>query len=121
MFNRESSLQGVSLTSNLPAADVNSLLLDSKCPVCGNNEFEWGYLSYQTYYVPGPYSLWRTQTRNRQMIKVRRCLRCNNILQFTDAETTRRVNRSVTMVAVVAIAFAVFLGLGAMLTAFAAR
>ena len=40
----------------------------SKCPVCGGEEFEWGRLGGQTYYVPGE-SMWRL--RGWQYIRTR--------------------------------------------------
>ena len=72
------------------------------CAICGGQEFEWGRLAGQVYYLPG-LSVWGR--KGRQVIKLRRCLRCNNLLQFSDNELTRQQNRAiwVTLVIVFAI------------------
>jgi hypothetical protein len=72
------------------------------CAVCGGQEFEWGRLAGQVYYIPSA-NLWRR--KGRQVIKIRRCLQCNNLLQFSDDELTRQQNRA--MVVVLIIVFAV--------------
>jgi hypothetical protein len=72
------------------------------CPVCGGQEFEWGRLAGGQYgigYVPG-FSMW--QIKRGQAIKVRRCLQCNNLLQFTDEELTNRNRRAMTIILVIA-------------------
>jgi len=73
-------------------------LQQSKCPVCGSQDFEWGRL--QAYYVPGT-SLW--SAKGRQMVKARRCLRCNNLLQFTDTARTAQFNRIVIVIVAISL------------------
>ncbi len=79
-----------------------------KCPVCGGTEFEWGRLGGQTYYVPGE-SMWRW--RGYQYIRTRRCLQCNNLLQFADASLTQRQNRVIILIVVVTVALLVLAGI----------
>jgi hypothetical protein len=67
----------------------NTFLEESKCPVCGGEEFEWGRIAGQAVYRPGD-SLWAL--RGHQYIRARRCLQCNNLLQFADPTLTRRQN-----------------------------
>jgi len=78
----------------------------SKCPVCGGQDFEWGRLGGQAYYLPSM-SAWAM--KGRQVIKVRRCLRCSALIPFTDPALTRQFNRLVAVIAVVAIGFAVLI------------
>lgn len=77
------------------------------CLICGGQEFEWGRLAGQVYYVPG-FSLWGS--KGRQSIKIRRCLQCNNLLQFSDEELTSRQMRVLTITLVI-----VFMVLGAVI------
>src|SRR5262245_40055008 len=70
------------------------------CPICGGTEFEWGRPGGQVFYIPG--DRWWTG-KGRQAIRLRRCLQCNNLQQFTDLELTRRVE-SMTIAAVVIVA-----------------
>jgi hypothetical protein len=77
----------------------DSLDPQQPCPVCGGQEFEWGRLAGQVYYIPG-FSLWRG--KGRQVIKIRRCLQCNNLLQFSDEQLTRQQTRA-AMIAVVVV------------------
>ncbi len=72
------------------------------CAVCGGQAFEWGRLAGQVVYIPG-LSFWGR--KGRQVIKVRRCLQCNNLLQFSDDELTGQYNRF--MWVVLAIVFAI--------------
>jgi hypothetical protein len=71
------------------------------CTVCGGQEFEWGRLAGQVYYIPSV-NLWRR--KGRQVIKLRRCLRCNNLLPFSDAELTRQQNRATVVVLIIVFA-----------------
>jgi len=86
--------------------DGSNQYQESKCPVCGGQEFEWG--QFQGAFTPGS-SFWSPQ--KRQLLKARRCVRCNNVLQFTDPQgTVRRNNRViiiVTVVIMIAVALAV--------------
>jgi hypothetical protein len=74
----------------------------NNCPMCGGREFEWGRV--QSFYVPGS-SMW--STRGRQVVKARRCLRCNNLLQFTDAAMSRQQSRGVIIIVIIALVFSV--------------
>jgi len=71
------------------------------CAVCGGQEFEWGRLAGQVYYIPG-LNLWAR--KGRQVIKIRRCLQCNNLLQFGDDELTQQQNRAVVIVLIIVFA-----------------
>src|SRR5690349_14170372 len=82
----------------------NDFLDQGKCPVCGGEAFEWGRIAGQAVYRPGD-SLWKVH--GHQYIRARRCLQCNNLLQFADTELTRRQNRIIAIVVVVAILFVV--------------
>jgi hypothetical protein len=68
----------------------NNLLDQGQCPVCGGDAFEWGRIAGQVVYRPGD-RLWKLG--GSQYIRARRCLQCNNLVQFTDPELTRRQNR----------------------------
>jgi hypothetical protein len=83
-----------------------------KCPVCGGETFEWGRLAGQSYYLPGE-SLWRVS--GRQVIKIRRCLQCNNLLSFTDPNLSRQQN---VMIAIVLLIVFISLLLGFVLPIF---
>ncbi len=80
--------------------------LESKCPVCGGTEFEWGRLGGQTYYVPGE-SMWRW--RGYKFIRTRRCVQCNNLLQFADESLTKQQNKMIVWIVGVVV-FLVLLG-----------
>jgi hypothetical protein len=80
----------------------------SKCPVCGSADFEWGRMGGRTYYVPGE-SMWTW--RGYQNIRTRRCLQCNNLLQFADPSLTRQQNRLIILIVVVAISLALLAGI----------
>jgi hypothetical protein len=80
----------------------NDFLDQGKCPVCGGEDFEWGRIGGQVVYRPGD-NLWKV--RGYQYIRARRCLRCNNLLQFADPELTRRQNKVVVVSVVVAVLF----------------
>jgi hypothetical protein len=80
--------------------DPNIELQQGKCTICGGQDFEWGRL--QVYYIPGS-SMW--STRGRQVVKARRCLRCNNLLQFTDQSMTGQQNRTIILIVVIALLF----------------
>ncbi len=82
--------------------------MQSKCPVCGGTEFEWGRLGGQTYYVPGE-SMWRM--RGWQYIRTRRCMQCNNLLQFADADMTRKQNRMIVGIVILALVLVFFAAL----------
>jgi len=97
--------------------ETDTLALQQPCPVCGNQEFEWGRMPMTVYYLPGLTRLWTTMRQGRQVIKVRRCLRCNNLLQFTDDSLTKRQNSTTIIVVILAMAFALATGLGTMLIA----
>ncbi len=83
----------------------NDFLEQSKCPVCGGEDFEWGRIGGQAVYRPGD-SLWKV--RGYQYIRARRCLQCNNLLQFTDPDLTRRQNRLIIVIVVIAVLLALF-------------
>ncbi len=53
-------------------------------------------------YRPGD-NLWTM--RGYQYIRARRCLQCNNLLQFADPELTRRQNKVIVVVVLVAVLF----------------
>ncbi len=82
------------------ANDPTNSQIDAKCPVCGSDVFEWGRMSAGAYYVPGSI---RWDKRARQVIRVRRCLRCNNLMQFTDQDLTRRQAQLTTLIVVVSL------------------
>ena len=84
--------------------DVSDQYQHNKCPVCDGQDFEWG--QFQGSYVPGS-SFWSPQ--KRQLLKARRCVRCNNVLQFTDPQATVRRNKSMIIIVTVAIMIAVVL------------
>ncbi len=92
--------------------DAANEYLQKKCPVCDNQEFEWGRLGGQVYYLPGT-SIW--SSRGRQVIRIRRCLRCNNLLQFTDQDLTRTQSRSMMLIAAFFIIIALLLAIGPVL------
>ncbi len=82
-----------------------------KCPVCSGSEFEWGIL-YGAYYGTTFSPL--TRIKNPKMVKVRRCLRCNNLLQFVADERLlkdwkRDSNRTGLIVLALIFFFTVFL------------
>jgi hypothetical protein len=59
------------------------------CHICGNREFEWGYLDGA--YQPG---LFTTKfDRRRHLLASRKCLRCGNVQIFADEQATQRVRR----------------------------
>ncbi len=87
---------------------LESTTMDRPCPVCGGTEFEWGRLGGQTYYVPGQ-SMWRW--RGYQYIRIRRCLQCNNLLQFADPGLTSKTNRTVFVIVVLVLIFVAMAGL----------
>jgi hypothetical protein len=78
--------------------DVSDQYQQNECPVCAGQDFEWG--QFQGYYIPGK-SIWSPQ--KRQMLKARRCVRCNNVLQFTDPQATVQRNNMVIIAITVAI------------------
>ncbi len=84
--------------------DTSDQYQQNKCSVCGGQEFEWG--QFQGYYIPGK-SFWSPQ--KRQMLKARRCVRCNNVLQFTDPQATVQRNNRVIILATVAFMIALVL------------
>ena len=86
----------------------NDFLDQGKCPVCGGQEFEWGRIGGQVVYRPGD-SFWKLG--GYQYIRARRCLQCNNLLQFTDPELTRRQNKVVAVIIVIAILAVIFAAL----------
>ncbi len=86
--------------------------LEGKCPVCGGTEFEWGRLGGQTYYVPGN-SMWRF--RGWQYIRTRRCVQCNNLLQFADADMTKQQNKMIYVIIGIVLVMALFAGVLPML------
>ena len=75
----------------------------SQCPVCGGHDFEWGRLAGQAYYVPST-NMWAM--KGRQVVKVRRCLRCNAMMPFGDPTMTRQFNRVMAIIVVVAVVIA---------------
>ena len=79
-----------------------------KCPICGSTDFEWGRLSAQTVYYPDS-SMWKV--RGRQLVKVRRCRQCNNLMTFADPDRTRQLNTMALVIVIVVfvILLAVFL------------
>ena len=66
----------------------NNPYLQSKCPVCGGTEFEWGRASGT--YVAGPRRV--LSMRGIRVFRARRCIQCNNVLSFVDEELSRRQN-----------------------------
>jgi len=85
--------------------NVNSLVSaqNSPCPVCKGQQFEWGRLGRQVYYVPGD-DFW--VMRGFQYIRVRRCLNCNHLLSFADQELTRKQRQTVLPIIVIAVLLA---------------
>jgi hypothetical protein len=59
--------------------------LNKPCPMCGEDQFEWGVLRSTSYrrglgVVGGGW----------QVVKARRCLTCHHLTMFTDEAITRR-------------------------------
>ena len=63
------------------------------CPVCGAQDYEWGYMTSTGYQSGDQYSMWRTK-RAVQVMKVRRCKACDNVQQFFDEDATKKVMRT---------------------------
>ena len=87
-------------------------LKNSPCPVCKGQNFEWGRLGRQIYYVPGT-NLW--SSRGMQYISTRRCMQCNHLLSFADQDLTTKQRQTVTPIIVVAVIFALLAALLPML------
>ncbi len=84
--------------------DSREMSTRGKCPVCGGENFEWGHLGGQAYYVPGQ-NIWRLG-RNYQYMRVRRCLTCNNLLVFADPELSKRTWRLTMLIVTLVIVLA---------------
>ena len=59
------------------------------CHICGNREFEWGYLDGA--YQPGLFTT--NFDRRRHLLASRKCLRCGNVQIFVDEQSTQKVRR----------------------------
>ena len=82
------------------------------CPICGGTQFEWGRMSGQVFYAPGD-NWWAR--RGRQAIRIRRCLQCNNLQQFSDLQLTQRLEATTVtalVIVIVIIVLVVFLAVG---------
>src|SRR5258708_853829 len=71
------------------------------CSVCGGQAFEWGRLAGQVFYIPS-LNFWGR--KGRQVIKIRRCLQCNNLLQFSDEVLTQQQNRAMWIAVAIVLA-----------------
>ena len=74
------------------------------CPICGSQDYDWGFMTTQGYQSGEQYSMWRTK-RSLQVMKVRRCKVCDNVQQFFDEDATKQITR--TTLLIVALVFAV--------------
>ncbi len=90
---------------------------ETKCPICGGQNFEWGLLA-GAYYLPGT-SLW--SMRGRQAIKVRRCVQCNNVVAFIDPVLMRGQTRLALLIALIAIAISILIAVLSILAAASPR
>ena len=81
----------------IPEKRKHDDLREQPCPVCNGTSFEWGVLE-RTGYSKGVIS-WRMP----QLISLRRCLDCDNVLMFmADAETNQsRQTATIKMVAII--------------------
>lgn len=71
------------------------------CPMCNGTHYEWGWL-HHAWYNPKSWLPWK-----HKLVTVRRCLNCNNLLEFVDEQRSRRsylirLVLSITMLAFVA-------------------
>lgn len=79
------------------------------CPVCGSQDYDWGYM-YATGYQSGEqFSMWRMK-RSVQVMKIRRCKVCDNVQQFLDEDASKSVMRTTWLVVGIALLF-VFLAI----------
>ncbi|MBX3064477.1 MAG: hypothetical protein U0528_11415 [Anaerolineae bacterium] len=88
------------------------------CPICGQSNYEWGF-AYQMGYRRGEtFKVFATRS-GYTVLRVRRCVTCDNVQSFIDDTATKRMNSRIviTVVVVMLIVFFVaflplFLGLG---------
>lgn len=66
------------------------------CSVCGGNEFEWGILN-------GGWYAKSFMSFSYKMIRVRRCLNCNNLLQFIDEERSRQYMMMIIVLVIIVV------------------
>ena len=86
----------------IPEKRKHDDLREQPCPVCNGTSFEWGVLD-RTGYSKGVMS-WRMS----QLISLRRCLDCDNVLMFMADPEMRQAQKMAAIKLVVIILLVVF-------------